>query len=178
MTDDSTEMLAALRCRLAESPLWPFALATYARPGVEAACLQLQDEAGVDVCELLWRCWLLHHAAIPEPGSETALAKVRRWQREVTTPLRRLRRELKADAAEHHGVAQLRETLKRAELQAERETLARLQAVAMTRPLRPLAAGDPAPQELLSNALQLKKKAHLSTLNSLVMRLDPPRGPR
>lgn len=178
MTDDSTEMLATLRCRLAESPLWPFALALYARPGVEAACLQLQDEAGVDVCELLWRCWLLHHAAIPEPGSETALAKVRRWQREVTTPLRRLRRELKAAAAERDGVAQLRETLKRAELQAERETLARLQSLAMTRPLRPLAAGDPAPQELLSNALQLKKKAHLSTLNSLVMRLDPPRAPR
>ncbi len=178
MTDDSTEMLAALRCRLAESPLWPFALALYARPGVEAACLQLQDEAGVDVCELLWRCWLLHHGAIPEPGSEAALAEVRRWQREVTAPLRRLRRELKADAAEQHGVARLRETLKRAELQAERETLARLESVAMTRPLRRLDARDPTAQRLLSNALQLQKKAHLSTLNSLVMRLDPPRGPR
>ncbi|MDY7116226.1 TIGR02444 family protein [Halomonas sp. SSL-5] len=178
MSDDSTEMLAAMRRRLSESPLWPFALALYARPDVEAACLRLQDDAGVDVCELLWRCWLLHHGAIPEHGSETGLVEVRRWQREVTAPLRRLRRELKATAAERDGVARLRETLKRAELEAEREALARLEALAMTGPLRPLDESDPAPQELLSNALQLQKKAHLSTLKRLVMRLDPPRRPR
>ncbi|MEQ5803763.1 TIGR02444 family protein [Halomonas sp. H10-9-1] len=178
MTDDSTEMLATLRCRLSQAPLWPFALALYARPGIEAACLRLQDDAGVDVCELLWRCWLLHHGAIPGPDGEAGLVEVRRWQRGVTRPLRRLRRELKAAAAESEGVARLRETLKRAELQAEREALARLEAVAMTRPLRPRDTGDPAPQELLSNALQLQKKAHLSTLNRLVSRLDPPWGPR
>lgn len=176
MTDDSTEMLSVLRARLADKPLWPFALALYACPGIEAACLRLQDDAGVDICELLWRCWLLHHGAVPE--CEIGLAEVHRWQHEVTAPLRYLRRKLKTDANEHDGVARLRDTLKQAELQAERETLARLEILAMTRPLRPFDTADPAPQTLLSNALQLQKKAHLSTLNSLVMRLDPPRGSR
>ncbi|MCK1787400.1 TIGR02444 family protein, partial [Pseudomonas sp. TNT11] len=32
--------------------LWSFALSTYARPGVEAACLRLQEQ-GADVCLLL-----------------------------------------------------------------------------------------------------------------------------
>ena len=177
MSDDSTEMPAALRRRLAESPLWSFALALYARPGVEAACLLLQDDADIDVCELLWRCWLLHHGAVPGQAAEAGLVEVRHWQREVTAPLRRLRRGLKAAAAERDGVARLRQTLKRAELEAEREALARLEALAMTRPLRVRLAADP-PLKLLSSALQLQKKAHLSTLNSLVARLDPPRGPR
>lgn len=37
--------------------LWNFALHLYARPGVEAACLALQDE-GADVCLLLCGAWL------------------------------------------------------------------------------------------------------------------------
>lgn len=172
MTDDSTEMLTVLRARLTDDPLWPFALALYAGPGIEAACLELQDAAGVDVCELLWRCWLLHHGAVPE--DEAGLAEVHRWQGETTAALRHLRRRLKAQASQHDGVARLRETLKQAELQAECETLARLETLALTQPLRPLAASDPAPLRLLSNTLQLQKKAHLSTLNRLVARLDPP----
>src|SRR5690606_26452407 len=99
MNDDSTEMTAILRRRLSEQPLWAFALALYACPGVEAACLALQDEAGVDVCELLWRCWLLHHGARPGPAAEAGLREVRRWQAEVTAPLRTLRRRLKPEAA-------------------------------------------------------------------------------
>lgn len=178
MTDDSTELPTALRDRLQQAPLWEFALALYGREGIEAACLSLQDEAGVDVCELLWRCWLLTHGALPGPDAEAGLAEVRRWQREVTAPLRRLRRGLKAAAESRAGIARLRETLKRAELEAEQETLARLESLALTHPLEAL---DPTPgtvENVLRNALQLQKKPHLSTLNSLVARLDPPRGPR
>ncbi|WP_299233928.1 TIGR02444 family protein [uncultured Halomonas sp.] len=178
MIDDSTEMLTILRARLAEDPLWPFALTLYAREGVEAACLRLQDDAGVDVCELLWRCWLLQHGAVPQPECESALVEVRRWQRDVTQPLRRLRRELKTAAVSLENVARLRDTLKQAELQAERETLARLEALAMTRPLRSLSPADHPAEKTLQDALQLQKKAHLSTLNRLVTRLDPPRSPR
>lgn len=178
MTHDSTEMAARLRARLAAAPLWPFALDLYARPGVEAACLRLQDEAGVDVCELLWRCWLLHHGAVPDVALEASLAEIRGWQREVTAPLRRLRRGLKARAARREGVAALRETLKRAELQAERETLSRLQDLTLCGQSGPLSAPHPDYEKVLAETLKLQKKPHLSTLNSLVACLDPPRGPR
>ncbi|MGE4532541.1 TIGR02444 family protein [Halomonas sp.] len=178
MSDDSTEMHADLRDRLASDPLWEFALAFYARPGVEGACLGLQDQAGIDVCELLWRCWLLTHGALPGEAAEAGLAAVHRWQREVTAPLRRLRRGLKADAEAREGVARLREALKRAELEAERETLARLESLALAHPLAPLPPTEGAAEKTLENALQLQKKPHLSTLKRLVARLDPPRGPR
>ena len=39
------------------SDLWDFAQRLYGRPGVEHACLQLQ-EAGADVCLLLCGAWL------------------------------------------------------------------------------------------------------------------------
>jgi len=37
--------------------LWRFAETLYQRPGVEAACLQLQAQ-GADVCVLLCAAWL------------------------------------------------------------------------------------------------------------------------
>lgn len=178
MNADSTEMTAALRARLREYPLWEFALALYGRPGVEAACLHLQDEAGVDVCELLWRCWLLQHGARPSRALEAALPAVLAWQQEVTAPLRTLRRRLKAEAAGTRGVAELRATLKRAELQAEKEALDRLERLAFAEalPLR-ASAGEDA-EKVLSSGLSLKKKSDLSTLATLITQLDPPPAPR
>jgi len=178
MNDDSTEMTAILRRRLSEQPLWAFALALYARPGVEAACLALQDEAGVDVCELLWRCWLLHHGARPGPAAEAELREVRRWQAEVTAPLRTLRRRLKPEAASNAGVAALRETLKRAELEAEREALKRLERLVLMGEQRLDPAIGISAEKVLESALLLQKKTHLSTLQTLIASLDPPPSPR
>lgn len=121
-------MTPALRARLAADPLWDFALALYARPGVETACLRLQDEAGLDVCELLWHCWLYRHG-LAVAGEPAALAPIRAWQRDVTAVLRGLRRELKRAARDQPGVAEVRGRLQRTELAAERETLSRLQAL-------------------------------------------------
>ncbi|WP_404299270.1 TIGR02444 family protein [Halomonas sp.] len=175
-------MTAILRARLTQQPLWEFALALYGQPGVESACLALQDQARVDVCELLWRCWLLYHGAVPGPTAEEGLVDALRWQREVTAPLRRLRRRLKQDACVRPGVAELRKTLKHAELQAERETLCRLERLALT---ASPAALTPAPSasvrgadKVLANALGLQKKTHLSTLHTLIASLDPPPAPR
>lgn len=178
MNADSTEMTAALRDRLAAAPLEAFALALYARPGIEAACLRLQDEAGIDVCELLWRCWLLQHGVVPGDSTEEALAEVHGWQREVTAPLRRLRRALKGQAPGRPGVEKLRATLKQAELQAELEALARLESLARQGPLRPLLRSRERAAECLARDLQLQKKSHLSTLQTVIACLDPPPGPR
>lgn len=171
MTHDSTQLPAALRARLHRAPLWEFALDRYGRDGVEAACLLLQDEAGVDVCELLWHCWLYHHGLRCDAG----LDDVRRWQREVTAPLRRLRRALKAEARHDDGVAELRRTLQRAELQAEREALSRLQNLALNgTDIHPIKASSPDIFGLLSDRLTLHHSRHLTELKLLISRLDPP----
>jgi len=115
--------------RLQQTPLWDFALAFYAKPGIEEACLTLQEEAGVDVCELLLHCWLYSFGLEAKP-SAFALQREQRhlWQRQVTQVLRTLRRDLKASAASNEPVAALREIIKQAELLAERENLQRWQA--------------------------------------------------
>lgn len=116
--------------------LWRFAGALYAQPGVDEACLRLQDEAGLDVCELLWLCWLERSGRAP--GMLEELEQVRAWQRHYTWALRRLRRELKPVCATLPRLAALRETIKRAELEAEHETLRRLAELAQ----RDQPAGD------------------------------------
>lgn len=177
MDNDSTEKVAALRARLVEKPLWTFALDLYARPGVEAACLTLQDEAGVDVCELLWRCWLAAHGLLAE-DAPSSLDEIRRWQRDVTEPLRRLRRRLKPDAVRDPGVAELRRHLQAAELQAERLTLSRLERLTPLLPLSILPGGPSLAEKPLGRQLQLQKKSHLSALGTLVDVLDPSYPPR
>ncbi|MHB0774744.1 TIGR02444 family protein [Halomonas sp. WWR20] len=116
MRDDSTQ-------------LWDYALALYARQGVAEACLALQDDAGADVCELLWICWLAGQGLSLADDADQALAGVRAWQRDFTYPLRAQRRTLKPLAASSPGIAQLRQRLKDAELLAEREALRQLQEV-------------------------------------------------
>ncbi|WP_157958322.1 TIGR02444 family protein [Salinicola lusitanus] len=109
--------------------LWAYALDRYARPGVEAECLRLQDEHGWDICELLWVAWLSERRLRPDPAAGQALAAARHWQHAMTVPLRSRRRELKAEVSRHPRLEPLRQTLKQAELQAEREMLARLAAL-------------------------------------------------
>lgn len=120
---DSTRFAA-----LQQTPLWDFALTFYSRPGVEQACLTLQDDAGVDVCELLFHGWLYVHGLEALPESLVALRQARRdWQTEVTEVLRGLRRDLKHHDAPSETVSALRERIKQAELLAERENLQRWQ---------------------------------------------------
>ncbi|WP_456268990.1 TIGR02444 family protein [Kushneria sp. AK178] len=145
-------------------PLWPWALALYDRTGVSEALLSLQDEAGLDVCELLWGLWLLAHDRVPEADIDAHLAVVRQWQQHYTQPLRQLRRDLKARAIEQPGLEAMRTHIKRAELESERETLRRLETLgasaAIPRPahsrpetlLRPLTGElEPRHQQLISH---------------------------
>lgn len=173
MSDDSTATTDALRAGLTADPLWDFALAFYGRPGVEAACLLLQDEAKVDVCELLWHCWLYRHRlTLAEEPPE--LASIRRWQREVTLPLRELRRQLKVEAAHDAGTAEVRRSIQLAELAAERETLERLQRLAeSTDALTPLSSDTETLKISLTSRWKLQKKAQLLATQTLECQLDP-----
>ncbi|HSP57085.1 MAG TPA: TIGR02444 family protein [Halomonas sp.] len=175
--DDSTELQAVLRARLETRPLWDFALALYGREGIEHACLTLQDEAEVDVCELLWHCWL-YHGGVMLQAEPAGLAEVRHWQAEITRPLRQLRRTLKGEATRRPAIAKLRQTLKHAELEAERDTLARLEQLTFNAALTWLPMPRPTLASHLFSVLNLQKKLHLQALHSLASALDPSWRPR
>ncbi|MDU9391089.1 TIGR02444 family protein [Pseudomonas sp. zfem002] len=109
--------------------LWDFAIELYARPGVEAACLDLQEQ-GADVCLLLCAAWLeRRRAGISEERLEQLRQLAGPWQSTVVRPLRALRQQWRADATNDPQLAALRERLKALELDAERLQLQRLQAI-------------------------------------------------
>lgn len=119
-----------------QEDLWEFALAVYARPGVEGACLRLQ-EAGADVCLVLTALWLDHRGcALAARGLERLQAAAEHWQDTVVRPLRQLRQAWKVPAGADEDLAALREQLKGLELAAEREQLARLARLAAHWPCR------------------------------------------
>jgi uncharacterized protein (TIGR02444 family) len=114
--------------------LWNFALELYARPGVEQACLDLQD-AGNDICLLLTGAWLQQRGVRCVDERMRALTEVAGpWQREVVSPLRQTRRHWRTAAGQDAELAALREQIKKLELQAERVLLERLQALAANWP--------------------------------------------
>jgi len=106
-----------------QSPFWNFSLEFYARPQVAPACLELQDNAGVDVNVLLYLLFVAQHGRQLSRNdvariNDTVLA----WRERVVRPLRTLRRELKNGIAPSDVVAAaaLRTDVKRIELEAER----------------------------------------------------------
>ena len=114
--------------------LWSFALSTYARPGVEAACLRLQEQ-GADVCLLLCGAWLEQRGVALTPERLQALEQIARpWQSQVVAPLRQVRMQWRAMAQRDEQLAALRERVKTLEIDAERQLLTRLEALAQVWP--------------------------------------------
>ncbi|WDU62446.1 TIGR02444 family protein [Pseudomonas poae] len=114
--------------------LWSFALSTYARSGCKAACLRLQEQ-GADVCLLLCGAWLEQRGVAPTPERIQALKQLAGpWQTQVVDPLRQVRTRWRAMAQQDASLAALRERVKALELEAERELLARLEALAQAWP--------------------------------------------
>ncbi|MHC8379832.1 TIGR02444 family protein [Pseudomonas sp. MDT1-16] len=116
------------------SDLWSFSLCTYARPGVERACLRLQS-AGVNVCLLLGGLWLGQRGVA---CNEQRLQQLRDvavpWDTDVVQPLRALRMQWKAAATEDAELTTLRGQVKALELDAERHLLLRLERSAQSWP--------------------------------------------
>ncbi|MDH0288843.1 TIGR02444 family protein [Pseudomonas sp. GD04087] len=114
--------------------VWSYALKLYARPGVEAVCLALQED-GTDVCLLLGAAWLgSAGAAFSEPRMNELKVIAMNWRDEVIVPLRSLRRNWRDAANRDADLAALRERLKRLELDAEKVLLERLQDAAKNWP--------------------------------------------
>ena len=115
------------------SPFWTFSLGYYRGAGVSEACLELQDNCGVDVNVVLFLLWQASQKCRLATGDVKALAdKVRPWQLEVIGPIRALRRKLKTDAPLlDKGSAELfRTKIKAIELESEKLQQAAMYAMA------------------------------------------------
>ncbi|HGA2320100.1 TPA: TIGR02444 family protein [Pseudomonas putida] len=114
--------------------LWNHALAVYARPGAETACLDVQAMGG-DVCLLLCATWLQARAvSFSEERAQALRAIAGPWQHDVVAPLRCLRQQWRTPAQHDPHLAALREQVKGLELLAEKELLQRLQTCAQQWP--------------------------------------------
>lgn len=121
---------------------WDFSLVLYARPGVEAALLALQDEEGLDVNLILF---CLYAGARGRSLEGATLAGMRGigagWGQGVVAPLRAARRALKPIAEGDAAAARLRAEVKRLELAAEKEMQLRLEALLAGAALLPPGRG-------------------------------------
>ena len=145
-------------------PLWDWAVAAYGRPGVERACLALQDSHGQNVSYLLWAAW----ARTTDPALLARAAGIaRHWEDMTLEPLRAARRALKTEFPAVPDAARegLRADVKAAELRAERLLLESLEA------LTPAQGGAPAPQALRAASAAWGKAAPDKALAALASAL-------
>ena len=109
--------------------LWDFSVRVYARPGVEDACIRLQEVWNADVPVLLFALWRGKWGCeLSKTDVQEVVDTVTAWQREVITPIRQLRRRLRDDAdllAPELTVGRqvVRKELQQIELGAERREL-------------------------------------------------------
>ena len=138
-----------------ESDSWAFALDLYARPGVADACLNLQNEAGVDVLILLMITYAaLRHRILLTPDQIVRLDEASRpWREQIVQPLRAVRTVLKTGPlpAPSSETERFRSTVKTAELAAER---LQNHLLAESLPLGPASNDDDVDAEQLRSALQ------------------------
>jgi uncharacterized protein (TIGR02444 family) len=105
------------------NPFWTFSLGYYRGAGVSEACLELQDNCGVDVNVVLFLLWQATQKRQFAAVQVKALTeKVGPWQIDVIGPIRELRRMLKSNPPLlDKGSAELfRTKIKAIELEAER----------------------------------------------------------
>ena len=105
------------------SPFWRFSLRFYRQPDVAAACIALQEEAGVDVNLLLFLLWHATHEQELLAAEVAALeARVGPWREAAVTPLRAVRRALRSPPTlvPETTAEAFRTKIKGVELEAER----------------------------------------------------------
>jgi uncharacterized protein (TIGR02444 family) len=114
------------------APFKTYAVRLYGRDGVQAACLSLQDDHGVDVDLALFAAWTGAMLGRRLDGAAWALADahVAEWRDDVIAPLRAIRRAMKLLDSPPAEAEELRARVKALELDAEFVELAMLEAIA------------------------------------------------
>jgi uncharacterized protein (TIGR02444 family) len=108
---------------VSKSPFWQFSIKFYAVPGVAQACIDLQDEAKVDVNILFFLLW---NATQGRAFKKADVGEVERmigaWRDMAVVPIRNVRRALKSPPAVMPPEASegFRTRVKAVELEAER----------------------------------------------------------
>lgn len=159
-----------------DDPFWRFSLRIYRLPGVEQACLGLQEHCGADVNLLLFCGWTGSQGhMLGDAALRAAVVRVARWQSEVIAPLRLARRGLKRqlDDAQIGGIAAtLRGRILDLELELERIEQAMLSAMhlhggeppARLNPVRAIDANLTAYIALLGQTAGPQERAHLACI--------------
>ncbi|CAN0131009.1 unnamed protein product [Phaeothamnion confervicola] len=105
------------------NPFWDYSLRLYSDPGVQKACIDLQDGSGIDVNVMLYMLWhAVNGRQLSDAEAAGVLAAIEPWRVDVVVPLRTARRNLKSPPAalDAPGTESLRSIVKKAELEAER----------------------------------------------------------
>lgn len=107
-----------------DNPFWRFSLALYRRPGVAAACIDLQDRRALDVNLLLFALWRgMAGERLTAPRLQQLDQLMADWRDRSVRPLRAIRRDLKplleALGAHRPAGEALRAEIAAAELRAE-----------------------------------------------------------
>jgi uncharacterized protein (TIGR02444 family) len=108
---------------VSKSPFWRFSVKFYAEPGVAQACIDLQDQAGVDVNILFFLLWnATQNRALNNAEVADLERNIGAWRDMAVVPLRNMRRALKSppQAVAPHQAEGFRTRIKAVELEAER----------------------------------------------------------
>jgi uncharacterized protein (TIGR02444 family) len=162
---------------------WAFSIRIYGKADVPSACLALQNEYGLDVNLLLYCCWLgTHGAQLDSAALAQALELTGPWAEHVVRPLRHARTWMKHGSDARGQLppdvyAELRESIKTIELQAERLEQLTLEAITAHSILRAVSKDEAArctSANLLLYAneagitLDAEMRVHLATILSAV----------
>jgi uncharacterized protein (TIGR02444 family) len=116
-------MSEATQTPVSKSPFWRFSVKFYAEPGVAPACIELQDQAGVDVNILFFLLW---NAGEGRAFDAAEVGEIERligaWRTMAVVPIRDVRRALKSPppVMEPETAEGFRTRIKAVELEAER----------------------------------------------------------
>ncbi len=110
-----------------ENALWHFALKFYAQPGVEAACLELQNRFGLSINRLIWSCWAAQQG-IQLNADDFMETPAQQWQQQITAPLREVRYRVRQQRLAQPELDACYQALRKAELACEQVELSLLYA--------------------------------------------------
>lgn len=132
----------------ASAKFWRFSLCVYGDPAVPPACLALQNAHGLDVNLLLYCCWLgTNGVQLDNQAIERLIEFSEPWAQHIVRPLRHARTWMKHDGNAREQLpagiyAELRDSIKKIELESERLEQLALEAMTEQQAFRSVGTAD------------------------------------